>query len=177
MDYKIDAVDPEDLVAFEASILWYTEGKGDEDLAVHYFERRTAGEVAADVISGGDLRELRKVSVTLPNSPLSYQGAIVKVRWCARVRAFLRGGKETFFECPFQLGAVPAATAIANVPSGRDSGPAEAQTGAADGQTGPAETWLVGSESRLASRQARSSGNGRAASAERGATPEEADAE
>jgi hypothetical protein len=148
MEYQVDAVDAQDLLAVEASILWYTEGKGDEDLSVHYFERRTAADrVSADQASAdqaaGDLRELRRVSVTLPNSPLSYRGAILKLRWCARVRVFLRGGREAFFECPFQLGAVPAASAVA------------AQSPTSETSPAVAETWLVGSESRLASEMER----------------------
>ena len=104
-EYQIDAVDVDELQAVEASILWYTEGKGDEDMAVHYFERR----VPADV-EDGNLRELRRFKTQLPNSPLTYQGAIVKIRWCARVRAFLKRGKQIFFEQPFQLGNVPEVT-------------------------------------------------------------------
>jgi hypothetical protein len=102
-EYQIDAVEAEDIQAIESSVLWYTEGKGDEDLAVHYFERR----VPADV-SDGNLCPLHQVATELPNSPLSYDGAIVKIRWCVRVRLFLRRGKEMVLEAQFQLGAVPA---------------------------------------------------------------------
>ena len=38
-DYQIDAVRPDEMQSVEASVLWYTEGKGEEDMAVHYFER------------------------------------------------------------------------------------------------------------------------------------------
>ena len=99
-EYQIDAVDPEEIQAVEASVLWYTEGKGDEDLAVHFFERRTPADS-----EDGDLRPLHKFRTILPNSPLSYAGSIVKIRWCARVRLFLRRGKELFFEQPFVLGS------------------------------------------------------------------------
>jgi hypothetical protein len=102
-EYQIDAVGPGELSAVEASVLWYTEGKGDEDLGVHYFERRTPADV-----DDGDLRPLRQVEVTLPGSPLSYSGMILKIRWCVRVRAFLRRGRDVFFEQPFQFGEVPA---------------------------------------------------------------------
>lgn len=102
-EYQIDAVEPEEVQAIEASVLWYTEGKGDEDLAVHYFERRVPAEA-----EDGNLCPLRQVATVLPNSPLSYNGAIVKIRWCVRVRVFLRRGKETFLDLPFQLGTVPA---------------------------------------------------------------------
>lgn len=101
-EYQIDAVEKQELTAVEASVLWHTEGKGDEDLGVHYFERR----VPADE-DDRDLRILRRFRTVLPNSPLTYSGVIVKIRWCVRVRAFLRGGKETFLEYAFQLGHVP----------------------------------------------------------------------
>jgi hypothetical protein len=101
-EYQIDAVGPGELLACEASVLWYTVGKGDEDLGIHYFERRTPADC-----ENGDLRPLRQVEVILPKSPLSYCGVIVKIQWCVRVRIFLRGGKDIFFEQPFQLGSVP----------------------------------------------------------------------
>ena len=105
-EYTIDAPKAEDIQAVEASVLWHTEGKGDEDLAVHYFERHTRGSV-----DNGDLRRSRCLKAQLPNSPLSYLGVIVKIHWCVRVRVFLRRGKEIAFEQPFQLGAVPPAKA------------------------------------------------------------------
>jgi hypothetical protein len=97
-EYQIDAVASDNVQAVELSVLWYTEGKGDEDLAVHFFERR----VAADA-DDGDLRRLYRFKTELPNSPLSYSGEILKIRWCGRVRIFLRRGKEIFFDQPFQL--------------------------------------------------------------------------
>jgi hypothetical protein len=104
-EYQIDAIEAEDIQAVEASVLWYTEGKGDEDLAVHFFERRTPADT-----EDGDLRPLHRFRAILPNSPLSYSGSIVKIQWCARVRLFLRRGKELFFEQPFVLGSrVPEA--------------------------------------------------------------------
>jgi hypothetical protein len=99
-DYQIDAVEPHEILAVEASVLWYTEGKGDEDLAVHFFQRRVPTDA-----EDGDLRRLHQFRTLLPNSPLSYSGQIVKIRWCARVRVFLRGGKEVFFEQPFIMTA------------------------------------------------------------------------
>jgi hypothetical protein len=99
-DYQIDAVAPEDLVAVEASVLWYTEGKGGEDLGVHYFERR----VPAD--ADGDLRQWRRFQSVLPNSPLSYHGALIRICWCVRVRVLLRHGKQSCSEQLFRLGCV-----------------------------------------------------------------------
>ena len=79
-DYQIDAVDAAALSSVEASIVWFSEGKGDEDMGVHFFERRVP--IDAD---HGDLRPLHTLEDTLPNSPLSYHGELVQVRWCVRV--------------------------------------------------------------------------------------------
>jgi len=100
-EYQIDAVEAGQLQAIEASVLWYTEGKGDEDMGVHFFQRRVNGDA-----NEGDLRQLHRFRTALPNSPLSYAGTIVKVRWCARIRVFLRRGREVFFEQAFTLGAI-----------------------------------------------------------------------
>ncbi len=118
-EYQLDAVDAKEVQALEASVLWHTEGKGDEDLAVHFFERLVPGDV-----EGRDLRALRKLTTVLPNSPLTYMGVTVKIRWCVRVRAFLRRGKEVFFEQTFVLGNVPPAQAIV-IEDASESKPAE----------------------------------------------------
>jgi hypothetical protein len=99
-DYQIDAVAPEELVAVETSLLWYTEGKGGEDLGVHYFERRVPSD------ADGDLRQWRRFQSVLPNSPLSYNGAIIRIRWCVRVRVMLRHGKQYYSEQAFRLGRI-----------------------------------------------------------------------
>ena len=99
-DYQIDAIEPEDLLAVEASVIWLTEGKGGEDMGVHYFERRVPSDAE------GDLRQWRRFQTKLPNSPLTYRGSIVQVGWCVRVRAILRYGKQALFEHAFRLGNV-----------------------------------------------------------------------
>ena len=38
-EYEISGVGSEEIKAIELSILWYTEGRGDEDLGVHQFWR------------------------------------------------------------------------------------------------------------------------------------------
>ena len=98
-DYQIDAVDGDDLDAIEASVLWYTEGKGDEDMGVHYFERRLPADVEE-----GDLRQLRSFQSILPNSPLSYEGELLNIQWCVRVRIYLTGGKQAHADHLFRLG-------------------------------------------------------------------------
>ena len=115
MEYQIDAVDPEQIVATEASVLWFTEGKGEPDMGIHFFRRTTRDEHL-----DRDLRPMQRVDVTLPNSPLTYEGVILKVRWCVRVRLFLTQGREFVEERPFVLGCVPQASAVVNAPEASD---------------------------------------------------------
>ncbi len=102
--YQIDAVEPEELTAIEVSVLWFTEGKGEEDLAVHYFERLEAAELPEM-----NLHQWRRFQTMLPNTPLSYEGINVKVCWCVRVRAFLKHGRNFVSERTFELGDVAPA--------------------------------------------------------------------
>lgn len=106
-EYQIDAVDPDELQVIEASVLWYTEGKGERDLGVHYFDRRTPADA-----DEGDLRVLHRFTSELPPSPMSYEGVILKIRWCVRIRVFLNKGREFVHEVDFQLGNVPPGTAV-----------------------------------------------------------------
>ena len=101
-EYRLESVDRDQIQAIEISVLWSTEGKGDEDLAVHEFWRR-------DAESGDWMNPSRpeRFSTTLPPSPLSYEGHIVKIRWCVRVRVFLQHGKELVEQKAFRLGNVP----------------------------------------------------------------------
>lgn len=100
-EFQIDAVNPEEIEAVELSVLWFTEGKGDEDLAVHHFQRFTAAEL------GPTLHELRQFSTVLPRSPISYEGQILKIRWSVRVRVFLNNRKQYVADHHFQLGRMP----------------------------------------------------------------------
>jgi hypothetical protein len=101
--YQVRGVSPDLVWAIEESIAWYTEGKGEEDLAVHCFERLATTAAQAAVADGG------RVSTTLPLSPLSYEGVIVKIRWCARVRLFFSGGRDYVSEHEFVVGRIPPA--------------------------------------------------------------------
>ncbi len=92
----------------ELSVLWYTAGKGEEDFAVHHFERHVD-----DVVRPLDLRVPRKFATDLPPSPLSYDGEIVKVCWCVRVRLFMPQIHEAVAEIPFRLGNVSTGSEIA----------------------------------------------------------------
>ena len=92
--------------AVERSVLWYTEGKGEEDLGVHFFERTETPEGLAAAMPEGAF------VVRLPVSPLSYEGVIVKVRWCIRVRIFFVSGRDFVSEHVFDLGHIPPALGI-----------------------------------------------------------------
>ena len=85
--------------AVESSVIWYTDGKGDEDMGVHFFERRKKS-----VLQPKQLAETHRISTVLPKSPLSYEGEIVQVRWCVRIRVFLTGDRQFTEDLPFQLG-------------------------------------------------------------------------
>jgi hypothetical protein len=97
-EYWIESLEASQVKAIEVSVLWYTEGKGDEDMAVHEFARRDADDSRPI-----DPRRPERFSTTLPNSPLSYEGQLIKLRWCVRVRAFPQRGKEVLGEKAFQL--------------------------------------------------------------------------
>ncbi|MBR4833205.1 MAG: hypothetical protein IKU86_02575 [Thermoguttaceae bacterium] len=88
--------------AVEISILWQTEGKGNEDVGTHAFWRLSSQE--GDWI---DPLQPGRFSAVLPPSPLSYEGNLIKIRWRVRVRAFLSNGKQLVDEAPFRLGNLP----------------------------------------------------------------------
>ena len=101
-EYRIEAVERSSLKAIEVSVLWYSEGKGDEDLDVHEFWRKDA-----DSSELGDPHRPDRFSTTLPRSPLSYDGQIVKIRWCVRVRVIFKRGRDLVAQKLFRLGNVP----------------------------------------------------------------------
>lgn len=101
-EYHIATHDLREIKAIEVSALWYTMGKGDEDLAVHYFQRETLDEAAPDLVP-----TVHRFATPLPKSPLTYDGRIVKICWCIRVRLFLTRVREVVCDEPFQLGATP----------------------------------------------------------------------
>lgn len=102
----------EDVKSAELSILWHTAGKGEEDFGVHYFKRYTT-----EGAEGVELARRREFRTLLPEQPLSYDGLIVKVCWCARLRLFLSRGRQQVLEAPFQLGEVTPALPPKLVPS------------------------------------------------------------
>lgn len=87
----------------EISVYWFTEGKGDEDVGVAFFEKRVA-----DDANGPTPQAQGMFSTPLPDSPLSYDGVIVKVRWCVRVRSVALDGTQAVGSVEFRLGDVAA---------------------------------------------------------------------
>jgi hypothetical protein len=108
--YAIAGLDGERVRAIEHSMLWFTEGKGEEDLGIHLFHRITDLALLPPVVTTG------AVGGQLPASPLSYEGVIVKVRWCVRVRLFFDGGRDFVSEHEFEIGGLAPARAV--TPSG-----------------------------------------------------------
>lgn len=78
--------------------MWYTEGKGEEDLNVHYFQRWNETQLRQL-----DLNDAVALRCQLPYSPLSYEGTLVRIRWCVRLRMFCTAGRELVAQMPFQL--------------------------------------------------------------------------
>jgi hypothetical protein len=101
--YRVEGREGDLTDAIEHSVLWYTEGKGEEDLGVHFFQRVADRALRGPRGLSGDF------ATTLPKSPLSYEGLIVKVRWCIRVRVFYEGLRDYVSEHVFEMGGVPPA--------------------------------------------------------------------
>ncbi len=100
--YRFDIAVANEIQAVEISVVWHTEGKGSEDLGVHAFWR-----LSVDKGDWIDPRRPGRFSTVLPRSPLSYQGALIKIHWSVRVRLYLADNREAVENLPFRLGAVP----------------------------------------------------------------------
>ncbi|MFO0877736.1 MAG: hypothetical protein U0840_10315 [Gemmataceae bacterium] len=93
--------DPPSDYTVELSVLWRTEGKGDEDLGVILFQEWTS---ASNPLAFDQPHEF---SVRLPRSPLTYDGELIKIRWLARVRVRWGNGHEEMAQEEFELGSNP----------------------------------------------------------------------
>jgi hypothetical protein len=97
--WQIGNIAPEFVIdGLEASVLWYTEGKGDEDLNVHHFCRWNDSH-----LQELDLTKAHGLQCGLPLTPLSYEGTLLRIRWCVRVRLFCSVGRDAVSQMPFQL--------------------------------------------------------------------------
>lgn len=108
-EFRVTTDLPEEIKAVEISVLWYSMGQGEEDMSVHYFERMVGEEGVFN-----DFSKPQRFTTVLPGSPQSYDGILVKVCWCVRVRVFLPRGKEFVEEISFRLGQVPRAKIVAD---------------------------------------------------------------
>ena len=100
-EYRISNIQKNTISAVEVSVVWLTEGKGTEDLGVHFFQRLTGNSIAAS-----DWSIPQQLQVPLPDSPLSYEGRLLKISWCVRVRFYLNDGTELVAQQPFYLGTI-----------------------------------------------------------------------
>ena len=98
-EYRLRAVEGRAVHAIETSVVWIAGGKGSEDIGVHFFQR-----ISKDAISPSMLQRPHRISTVLPNSPLSYPGMIVQIRWCIRVRMFYGNELELNQDLGFVLG-------------------------------------------------------------------------
>lgn len=114
--YRIESYLDSQIVSMETSVLWRTEGKGDEDLGVHFFDRRQFSNTAP---CRPDQRF--KLHVRLPLSPLSYQGFLIKIDWVVRVHLILANGQAYTIDTPFSLQSLNNATASCNWPKQEDT--------------------------------------------------------
>jgi len=96
--WLLTRVTPDLVEGLEASIMWYTEGKGDEDLNVHYFQRWNDSQLREL-----DLSRRHQLHCPLPVTPLSYEGTLLRIRWCVRLRLFCSAGLDAVAQVPFQL--------------------------------------------------------------------------
>ena len=100
-EYRVSNIPQDSIAAVEVSVVWLTEGKGTEDLGVHFFQRLTGNSLAVS-----DWSVPQNVQVPLPDSPLSYEGRLMKISWCVRVRFYLNDGTEMVAQQPFYLGTI-----------------------------------------------------------------------
>lgn len=108
--YEADGLGDDPPKAVEHCVLWFTEGKGEEDLGVSFFERVVdRGRLPPAAPSG-------QFSCRLPRSPLTYEGVIVKIRWCVRIRFFFENGRDFVSEHEFLVGRLPPARIATAIP-------------------------------------------------------------
>lgn len=96
--WRIRRIPIDEVQGVEVSVLWHTEGKGDEDLHVHHFHRLVENQIRRT-----GLADEQSVHCQLPMTPLSYHGRLISVRWCFRLRLFVSDGREIVAEQPFHL--------------------------------------------------------------------------
>ncbi len=79
----------------EASVLWYTEGKGNMDEGVVWHQTFAENEIL-------DSQRAFPFEAEMPEKPWSYSGKLIKIKWVVRVRIFPENGEEVAAELPFK---------------------------------------------------------------------------
>ena len=85
----------------EVSVLWYTSGKGDQDMSVASLE--TSYEES--VLPAGATIPFQ---ATLPDGPRSYDGTLLKIHWVGRIRVFPQNGSDFGAEAEFLVAPAEA---------------------------------------------------------------------
>ena len=98
-EYCVRRIAPDLAERLEVSVVWRTEGKGTEDFGVHYFE-----SVAGDQLREAIDRQANLVCTTLPAAPFSYEGQLMSIKWCIRLRLFMVDSRDISTEQAFYLG-------------------------------------------------------------------------
>ena len=113
--YTFSGVTSEEIQRVEVSVLWFTEGKGDEDMGVHFFESILWKEFSSEKENRNEAEHPGGTfSVVLPMAPLSYYGKILKIRWNVRVRLFLIDGQDFNADWLFTVGEIPPIDVVLN---------------------------------------------------------------
>jgi len=89
--------EPPEKYTVELSVLWRTEGKGDEDMGVILFQDWSPDQRPLNFV------QPQEFHVRLPRSPLSYDGPLIKICWLARLRVRWGHSGEELAEEAFQL--------------------------------------------------------------------------
>jgi hypothetical protein len=107
--YQIVSAELSRLEEVEVTVGWHTEGKGRQARGVEHCQVFRARDGSLDRGGTG------KFSATLPSSPLSYDGILIKVCWTVQVSARFSGSGQLESEKAFQLGHVARVVANSTV--------------------------------------------------------------
>lgn len=80
---------------FAIQLVWYTEGRGDQDLTVVESDPGGTGLLTASI------PVTQRFSFTLPSYPWSYAGQLINIIWAIRVMADPARGKTFYQSVPF----------------------------------------------------------------------------
>lgn len=93
---RLNVPEPLSVQRLEASVVWYTEGRGDKDEGVVWNQILAENEEL-------DSQRAFPLEIPMPEGPWTYDGKLIKIRWVIRVRVKPQGESETAGEKPFDL--------------------------------------------------------------------------